>query len=181
MVQRVVNRWCPFPSLSLALSLKELMVLYGLFIFCVSLLYELFLAFWYWVAFPWVLQDYSLFLEWHWSLYKMALSPTQHCGSTPLFMSFLFLFQILAFPMWQRASSIRFCVFFKTSKRTSTFSLISGSWPSVLIYYILWLKKQPGYLSLSRAVASTCGYPLDDLGKEGAFPRHSDIWKLVNI
>lgn len=168
VVQRVVHGL--FPSFSVVLlSLKELMVLDGLFILCVSLFYELFLAFWYWVAFLWVLQEYSLFLEWHWSLYKMALSTTQHCGSTTLFISFVFLFHILAFPMWWRASSIRFCGFFLMPKGISISPLISSSWPSVLFYYILRLKKQPGYLSLSRAVVSTCGYPLDELGKERHF------------
>lgn len=101
-----------------------------------SLLYELFLAFWYWVAFFWVLQEYSLFLEWHWSLYKMALSPTQHYGSTPLFMSFVFLFQILAFPMWWKASSIRFCVLFFKCPKEHLYSLWFLSWPSVLFYIL---------------------------------------------
>lgn len=64
--KKVLNCWFPFLSFSIVLlSLKELMVLYGLFIFCVCFLYELFLAFRYWVAFPWVLQEYSVFLEWH--------------------------------------------------------------------------------------------------------------------
>lgn len=124
VVQRVVSWWVPFPPLTIVLlRLKELMVLYGLCVFCVSFLYELFLAFWYWVAFPWVLQEYSVSLEWHWSLYKMALSPTQHCGSTPLFMSFIFLFQISAFPTWWRASSIRFCVFFFKCPKEHLYSL----------------------------------------------------------
>lgn len=114
------------------------------------------------------------------SLHKMAWRPAQylHVAHCLLFMSFVFLRQSSAFPVWWKASSIRFWVFFLNVQRSICLPFDFWQLDICAVLFYPQAEKNLGSLSSSRALASTCA---DNLDKEGTLPRHSDILKLTNV
>lgn len=182
VVQTVVNHWFPFPSFSIVLlRLKELLGLVGSVSFVLPLLINNSMPCSMWE--PSTGHWKSLLHSWHGteSLCKMALSSTQYTcvGVLSFVYDLCLLASDLCFPhVIKNIFHKTWCLFLNV-RRKSVFPLISGSWTAVLVFfYTLRLKKNPGSLSLSRALKPTCA---DNLAKWGHFQTHSDILKLMNV